>query len=89
MTKRIATAKSIEHAANLNIINNGDNMTTSEKDQYISELQMVDDNVKIPCSLIGCYKSDAVTKDKAIDIISSTWPYNDYICESCYNKLRG
>ena len=36
MTKRIATAKSIEHAANLNIINNGDNMTTQETKRQIS-----------------------------------------------------
>ena len=36
MTKRIATAKSIEHAANLNIINNGDKMTTQETKRQIS-----------------------------------------------------
>lgn len=36
MTKRIATAKSIEHAANLNIINNGGNVTTQETKRQIS-----------------------------------------------------
>ena len=36
MTKRIAIAKSIEHAANLNIINNGDKMTTQEIKRQIS-----------------------------------------------------
>ena len=36
MTKRIAIAKSIEHAANLNIINNGNNMTTQETKRQIS-----------------------------------------------------
>ena len=36
MTKRIAIAKSMEHAANLNIINNGGNMTTQETKKQIS-----------------------------------------------------
>lgn len=36
MTKRIAMAKSMEHTANLNIINNGDNMTTQETKRQIS-----------------------------------------------------
>ena len=61
-------------------------MTKNEKDQYISELKVVRGMVEIPCSLIGCYKSDVVPQKLAIEIIESTWPYNEYICESCYYK---
>ena len=63
-------------------------MTKSEREQYISELQVVDGMVAVSCSLIGCYGSDLMPKDEAINMIESTWPYNDYICEHCYNNSK-
>ena len=62
-------------------------MTRTEKEQYISELKAVNGKVEVHCSLVGCYESDLMSKEDAIDIISSTWPYNDYICESCYSHI--
>ena len=61
-------------------------MTKTEKEQYISELKVIGNKVEVQCSLVGCRNADLIPKEVAIDIISSTWPYNDYICESCYKK---
>ena len=46
MTKRIAIAKSIEHAANLNIINKGDKMTTQEIKTQINMQKIHDARTK-------------------------------------------
>ena len=63
-------------------------MTKTEKEQYISELKVIGNKVEVQCSLVGCRNADLIPKEVAIDIISSTWPYNDYICESCYNRFK-
>ena len=53
MTKRIAIAKSIEHSANLNIINNGDKMTTQETKRQISMQKMHNARTKRATNNLG------------------------------------
>ena len=53
MTKRIATAKSMEHAASLNIINNGDKMTTQEIKRQISMQKMHNARTKRATNNLG------------------------------------
>ena len=73
MTKRIAIAKSMEHAANLNIINNGDNMTTQETKRQISMQKIhnartkratnnIGNNEKLIASYGGIYTQSEINK---------------------------
>lgn len=58
----------------------------TDREKYIKSLHVVNNKIELHCSLIGCHNSDFVAKKVALSIIHASYPYNDYICENCYNK---
>ncbi len=60
---------------------------TTTREEFIDSLAITPSGkVRMVCCKIGCYRADMVEREIAISIIHASWPYNDYVCESCYNE---
>ena len=57
-----------------------------EREEYIESLPTLSGKVEMECSILGCYRTDLVEKEIAVEIIRESYPHNDYICEHCYKN---